>query len=207
MLYTVVRAIFREKKCRKIKSIYWSMKSGGEFIIAPKTKIILSKGAKISVRDHLYANITWNGKQNIPARITVGENAKFNVDYFRCYDGAQIYVADNAELVFKSGYINAGAKIYCYEKISIGEDVKIADEVIIRDSDNHELLREEYKKSAPITIGNHVWIGMRAMILKGVTIGDGAVIAAGAVVTKDVPPNTLWGGVPAKCLKENIRWR
>ena len=85
--------------------------------------------------------------------------------------------------------------------------MKISEDVIIRDSDNHELLYEGYRKSAPIWIGDHVWIGMRTMILKGVTIGEGAVIAAGAVVTRDVPPYTLVGGVPAKVIKENIHWR
>lgn len=56
----------------------------------------------------------------------------------------------------------------------------------------------EYEK---ITVGNDVWIGCRAMILDGVTIGDGAIIAAGAVVTKDVPPYAIVGGVPAKIIK------
>jgi acetyltransferase-like isoleucine patch superfamily enzyme len=58
----------------------------------------------------------------------------------------------------------------------------------------------------PIIIGNHVWVGMNATILKGVTIGDGAIIAAGSIVTKDVKANTLVGGVPARILKENVEW-
>ena len=53
----------------------------------------------------------------------------------------------------------------------------------------------------PIVIGNGAWIGMRCLILDGVTIGDGAIVAAGAVVTKDVPPYAIVGGVPAKVLK------
>ena len=53
----------------------------------------------------------------------------------------------------------------------------------------------------PIVIGNGVWIGMRCLILDGVTIGDGAIVAAGAVVTKDVPPFAVVGGVPARVLK------
>lgn len=56
----------------------------------------------------------------------------------------------------------------------------------------------EDKLRAPITIGNDVWIGYRAIIMDGVTIGDGAIIAAGAIVTKDVPSYEIWGGVPAK---------
>lgn len=52
----------------------------------------------------------------------------------------------------------------------------------------------------PVKIGNDVWIGSNAVILQGCCVGDGAVIAAGAVVTKDVPPFSIWGGVPAKCI-------
>ena len=55
---------------------------------------------------------------------------------------------------------------------------------------------------APVEIGNGVWVGAHATILSGVTIGDNAVIAAGAVVTKDVPANAVAGGVPAKIIKQ-----
>ena len=55
--------------------------------------------------------------------------------------------------------------------------------------------------AAPIVVGKDVWIGAHATILKGVTIGDGAIIAAGAVVTRDVPPNTIAAGVPARVVK------
>lgn len=62
---------------------------------------------------------------------------------------------------------------------------------------------DELSSRGPITIGNDVWIGIRSIIQSGVTIGDGAVVAAGAVVTKDVPPYAIVGGCPAKF----IRWR
>ena len=58
-----------------------------------------------------------------------------------------------------------------------------------------------------VKIGNHVWIGTRAIIMKGVTIGDGAIIGAGAIVTKDVPSNSVVVGFPAKVIRENIEWR
>ena len=66
---------------------------------------------------------------------------------------------------------------------------------------------EGEQKAQPITIGKHVWIGQNAMILKGVNIGDGAVIAAGAVVTKDVPAGCLAAGVPAKVIKKDVIWK
>ena len=54
----------------------------------------------------------------------------------------------------------------------------------------------------PITIGHHCWIGTGAMVLQGVNIGNGAVVAAGAVVTKDIPENEVWGGVPARFIRK-----
>jgi len=62
-------------------------------------------------------------------------------------------------------------------------------------------------KSKPIKIGNHVWVGKGCAILKGVTIGDGAIVGAHSVVTKDIPPRTLVAGVPAKIIKENVNWK
>jgi acetyltransferase-like isoleucine patch superfamily enzyme len=58
----------------------------------------------------------------------------------------------------------------------------------------------------PVHIGNKVWIGANVTILKGVSIGDGSVIAAGSVVTRSIPANCLAGGIPAKVIKENVAW-
>ena len=84
----------------------------------------------------------------------------------------------------------------------IGENVSISAEVglITGGHDiNDPLFSVHYK---PIVIGNYAWIGVRATILRGVTIGEGAVVMAGAVVTRDVPPYTVVGGVPAKFVAE-----
>ena len=62
-----------------------------------------------------------------------------------------------------------------------------------------------WKFAEPIVIGDRVWIGMNATVLGGVTIGEGAVVAAGSVVTKDVPPFTVVGGVPARPIKDRER--
>lgn len=71
---------------------------------------------------------------------------------------------------------------------------------------NHMLCPEQRKNTyaAPIKLGKNVWVGSNATILQGVTIGDNAVVAAGAVVNNDVPANTVVGGVPAKVIKQII---
>ena len=76
----------------------------------------------------------------------------------------------------------------------------------MRDSDDHTINGSSKPMTQSIVIGDHVWIGMNVTILKGVRVGNGAIIAAGAVVTKDVPENALVGGVPAKVIKTGVSW-
>lgn len=105
--------------------------------------------------------------------------------------------------------MNDGTYLECESNITIGNNVLIGRNVTIRDSDGHDHgdASGKREKCLPIVIGNSVWVGSNAMIQKGVHIGDGAIIAAGAVVCRDIPAHTLAGGVPAKVLKENVYWK
>ncbi|NNU77666.1 hypothetical protein LOR37_05125 [Clostridium estertheticum] len=87
--------------------------------------------------------------------------------------------------------------------ITIGDGVLIGHNVVLATL-NHDIdpRKRSTMHSAPIVIGKNVWIGAKATVVPNVTIGDGAVIAAGAVVTKDVPANVIVGGVPAKIIKK-----
>lgn len=76
---------------------------------------------------------------------------------------------------------------------------------MITDSDYHPINGQD--PDAPVTIGEHVWIGSRSIVMKGVTIGDGAIVAAGSVVTKDVPAGALVAGVPAQVVRDGVSWR
>lgn len=103
--------------------------------------------------------------------------------------GADTMVGDNA---FLDGR----------DKLIIGDHVDIASQVLIYNSE-HDLNAEDFHAiDAPVEIGDYVFIGPRAIILPGVKIGKGSVIAAGAVVTKDVPEFAIVGGVPAKVIGE-----
>ena len=102
--------------------------------------------------------------------------------------------------------IGVNATISSY--VTIGNDVMMGPECMIFTA-NHSMQRraipmrlQGHEKPRPVTIGNDVWIGGRVIILPGVHIGDGAVIGAGSVVTKDVPPYAIVGGNPAKVIKE-----
>ena len=99
-------------------------------------------------------------------------------------------------------FINSGCHFQDQGGIEIGDGTLIGHNVVLA-TINHDLNPKENRKNhyAPIKIGSHVWIGSNATVLPGVTVGDWAVVAAGAVVTKDVPAMTVVVGVPAKVLK------
>lgn len=104
--------------------------------------------------------------------------------------------------VGKRVFINAGCCFQDQGGIYIGDDCLIGHQVVIATL-NHDLDPAHRKDllPKPVKLGNNVWVGAHATILPGVTVGDNAVIAAGAVVTKDVPANTVVAGVPAKVIK------
>ena len=105
--------------------------------------------------------------------------------------------------VGKNVFIKSGCCFQDQGGIEIGDGTLIGHQVVIAtiNHDLHPQCRADMFLEA-VKIGKNVWIGAHATILQGVTIGDNAVVAAGAVVTKDVPANTVVGGVPAKIIKQ-----
>jgi acetyltransferase-like isoleucine patch superfamily enzyme len=108
-------------------------------------------------------------------------------------------------------FVNQGASLVAHLSISIGDDCRIGDFAGIYDSDHHPLEQSVETRRAPVAIGRNVWIARGAVVLPGVTIGDHAVVGAGAVVTQDVPSRTLVAGNPARVVRDDLRaddaWR
>lgn len=98
-------------------------------------------------------------------------------------------------------FLNAGSMITSREHITIGDDVAVAYDAFITDSDDHGI-EGKPARTQPVTIGAGSWIGARAIILPGVTIGARVVVAAGAIVTRDVPDDTLVAGQPARVVRK-----
>jgi len=102
-------------------------------------------------------------------------------------------------------FINTDCRFACGGNITIGDHCQISARVSF-ETINHQLIPVKYgkrpSKTAPIIIENNVWIGSGVILLPGVTVGQGAVVAAGAVVKKDVPSYTLVAGVPAQIIRD-----
>ena len=128
--------------------------------------------------------------------VEIGENTSFRRDLcLRVKKGGRIEIGRDV-------FINTNVNITSLSAVVIGNRTKIANNTVIVDHDHDYRNQNLTYVTAPVRIGSDVWIGANSVILKGVTIGDGAVIAAGAVVTCDIPHHVLAGGVPAAVIKE-----
>jgi len=115
--------------------------------------------------------------------------------------GGEITIGERDDTITAFAY---GCKIGAAQSIRIGSGCWISWDVLIMDSAGHPINGEI--KISPISIGNHVLVTAKAIILKGVEIGEGSIIATGAVVTKIVPPGSLVAGNPAKVIRTGISW-
>ena len=188
-LYKVIN-VFRKRRIRGI--VLWK-----------PVNCHISRNANIQIEKKFPCNCLWNVEnKNRLGSLSVKDNAELYIGDVSVYSGSTLSVTGKFSM--KSGYINNDCTIFCRNEITIGEEVVIAPEVIIRDSDQHQLIAADGNAkplSSPIHIGNHVWIGTRSIILKGVTIGKYAIIGANSDVTKDIPDYAMAVGVPAKVIK------
>lgn len=145
------------------------------------------------------------------AVVVLGNDGLFHGQIVTETSAAEVLIGNNV-------FLGGGSLIDCVESISIEDDVLISYRCIIADSDNHNIAYSQRKKdlqnwkkgqhdwgtinTSPIQICKGVWLGTSVIVLKGVTIGEGSVVGAGSVVTKDVPPWTIVAGNPAKVIRE-----
>ena len=160
---------------------------------------ILYIGKNTLLRD---SNIFIKGNNNI---LYIGDNCVVNnTSIILDNEGAEIKIGNKTSI--------AKAQIVSLEpyKIEIGEDCMLSYDIEIRNTDSHKIYDKDTNKrineGKSVNIGNHVWLGMRAVILKGVNIGNNSIVAGGSIVTKDVKANTIVSGSPARQIKENVYW-
>lgn len=204
--------LFKALKLCILKTLYYNLK-----FKLYKTPFLIAKRSIVKIRKSSRIRITGGsvefGLDFLPrgrTSLKMGNNSEFFINGPACIcNGCRITIEQGARLVLgKDSFVNENSRITACSGIRIGNGCWIGWDVNIIDSDFHSIKTNEFlrPKDTDILIEDNVWIGARAIILKGVTIGYGAVIAAGAVVTRDVPSKCIAAGNPAKIIKENIEW-
>jgi acetyltransferase-like isoleucine patch superfamily enzyme len=109
--------------------------------------------------------------------------------------GGHLEIGDNV-------FVNYGSSLVSSAHVKIGNDCLIGTHVMVMDCDFHRVEDKAWDTSGePVILEERVWLGNRSMVLKGVTIGHDSVVAAGSVVTRDVPPRSVVAGVPARVVR------
>lgn len=209
-LFSTLGVSVRNWKTFLSLNIFSSHVKRGKKLVArifPHVTIELQKGSVLDLNQTLILGTPQVKGSHKETRLLLEEDATMTVKkQFAMYAGSYVRVIKGGHLILHGGFINENVQITCGDRIEIGKECAIGRDVVIRSYDGHTIEENGYKISEPIVIEDHVWVGQGAQILKGVHIGKGAIIAAGAVVTKDVPAHAVVGGVPAKIIKENVKW-
>lgn len=163
-----------------------------------KHKFVDSGGDQLSIIGRVVCYKTPNSKICFGDTVTLWGGVKLSVT-----------TNDDSAAILRIGSnVSVGdrTEIHAGKCISIGKNTLISWDCCIMDRDYHAI-NSDKEKMSPVQIGENVLICCRSLILKGVSIGDGAVIAAGSVVTKDVPNNCIVAGNPACVIKHNVVWK
>lgn len=184
--------------------------------------------AGLSVSEHdagggAHAGLVLEGEDNV---VEISAGARLGVNLVVQGSGNRVFIGPDCQLRGLMNLLGAGSSLtigagttmvqgslQLHEpgEIRIGADCMISSQVYISLSDIHPIYDRatghRINPAASVLIGDHVWLGLRSLVLKGARIGDGAVVAAGAMVTGQIPAHAIVAGAPAKVMRENIEWR
>ncbi|MCH3884614.1 acyltransferase [Tenacibaculum aquimarinum] len=191
-------------------------------------KKFLKKGINIFNNYRFSKKAIFRGSVNLSninssIKLILGSKKEDIVLSDRCVVFGSLISCNRGKIFFEKN-VQIGFKtiVGAVDSVTIGEGTVISNNVVIMDNNNHSVNPEDrkimqnspvgskfrnwtYSVSKPIVIEKNVWIGQFARINKGVVIGENSIIAAGSIVTKDVPKNSVAAGNPAKIVKENIQ--
>jgi acetyltransferase-like isoleucine patch superfamily enzyme len=211
--------VFVQKLLKRIFIKLYQVAMLDDFIFQRQKQYIPNYRSSYTGSDVLFEHTAEiHNMQSDSTKIEIGENTQIAGILLIFPYGGDIKIGRNC-------YIGDHSRIWSGEEVVIGNDVFISHNVNVMDTNSHEtdayeralsyqkLFKNGYQKSkgkvetAKVKISDHVWIGFNSIILKGVTVGEGAIIGAGSVITKDVPSYTLVAGNPAKIIKQLINER
>jgi acetyltransferase-like isoleucine patch superfamily enzyme len=193
-----------------VRTLYWSIRCRGWCVLARGTRLKVGPGSGLHIPAGSFLFLGFAHFTPVPCSIHIGKNAHISIQgTVQILRGVRVFVNDGAHLEMGTrSYINDCSTVTCFDHIKIGSGCSISWNTTILDSNIHELViaGRPRPRSAPISIGDQVWIGTGATILAGTSIGNQAVVAAGSVVTADVPAGVVVGGNPARIIAEDVSW-
>jgi acetyltransferase-like isoleucine patch superfamily enzyme len=173
------------------------------------SKIVIESGTLRVGINHRYITVEYDA---------TWDNCRFYLNNSVLHTVGDVFIFPGCKIVAMGGTLQIGAGtiihapsyIFVRKHVRIGNSCLLSRRVTIMDSDWHKTAignAEPTEKIEEVIIKDHCWIGQDATILKGVTIGEGAVVGANAVVTQDVQPRTMVAGNPARVIKDNVTWQ
>lgn len=199
-----------------VKSAYHSYRHTGSprgLVLGKGVSVSISRHADIDLESELLLGIDTAQvmHRNLgDARLYVSEEGSLSVTTpDRAHIGSGTLLNIQGDFRIGDAVIDGLTRILCRNHVEIGDDSGIAWDVDILDTDGgHPIYVDgtEQTQDGPVVIGEHVMVCHKVTILPDVTIGDGAVVASNTLVTEDVPPGTLVGGIPARVIEDDIEW-
>jgi len=194
-----------------IRTLYLSARYGPWCVVSRGTRLRIGSESRIILAPGSFLFLGFANFGPPPCALQLGRSARLSITgTVNVGRGTRIYVNDGGQLQLGNrSYVNDCSTITCFKSIEIGSHCSISWNTNILDTNIHELAVDgkPRPRSESISIGDHVWVGTGAIVLPGVTIGEGAVVAAGSVVKSDVPPATVVAGNPARVVREGASWK
>jgi acetyltransferase-like isoleucine patch superfamily enzyme len=197
-------------RCAILKTVWYSLRFRGIVVVGRGSRIRVARNARVSLGPKSMLVIGMTHDTPGGATLRMEPRSQLRIDgRVQVMRAARVIVNWDATLAIGDGsFFMDGSSIICSDTITVGAGCAISWGVFILDTDIHRISQDDDSSpSAPVSIGRNCWIGVNAMVLKGTRLGDGSVVAAGAVVTRETPQRSLVAGVPARVIRENVSWK
>jgi acetyltransferase-like isoleucine patch superfamily enzyme len=197
-------------RCSLVKTAWYSARFRGVVVVGRGSRLRVHRTAKIVMSSKSVLAIGMAHDTPLGATLRMHPRSQLRIDgRVQFMRACTVTVGYDATLNIGAGtFFNDGSAVWCYSpETTIGPGCAISWGVRIIDTDFHKLVRDgDESLHTPVRIGRDCWIGTNALVMKGAQLGDGSVVAAGAVVTSEVPPRTLVAGIPARVIRESVTW-
>lgn len=183
-----------------IKTAWYSARFQRPIIIGRGSRVYVARSARLEMAPGSFLALGLFPTGSAGAGIELRPRSVLRIDgLVQLARGARIMVNWDADLGMSGGTVlNEGALLDCDEQIRIGPVGSIGRDAVVTDTDGHRIVRDDSIRTKPVSLGARCWLGHGAMVLKGVSLGEGCVVAAGSIVTHDSPGGRLLVGAPAR---------